>query len=209
MIQRVISSVGARLTAVVVVTSPAIVFAADAPGESEPSLFAGDIGNAIVTLVIFVGVLIVLGKFAWNPILAALQRREQFIRESLEDARRDREQAEQALREREAELRKASEEAAAVLDRARRDGEQTRNTARRDSRAEGDAMIDRAKREITAARDAAVRDLHDLVANLATDVAVKMLRRSLSEDEHRRLIEASLGEIRDQLGRNNGANHGG
>ena len=55
-----------------------------AAGEAadKPTLFTGDLGNIIWSLVTFVAVLIVLGKFAWKPILGALQQREDFIRDS-------------------------------------------------------------------------------------------------------------------------------
>src|SRR4030095_1653418 len=70
--------------------------AAEAAGLSP---FAGNVGNAIWTLVIFLLVLIILGKFAWGPVLSMLQEREKFIHTSLAEAKRDREEAEARLRE--------------------------------------------------------------------------------------------------------------
>ena len=63
------------------------------------SPFAGNVGNALWTLVIFLLVVTVLGKFAWGPILALLQQREEFIHRSLADAKRDREEAETRLKD--------------------------------------------------------------------------------------------------------------
>ena len=81
-------------------TKSFVAFPALAAEGGEPGgVFAGDIGNALWTLVIFGGVVFVLGKFAWKPILKGLQDREAFIRTSLEEARSDREQAEARLRE--------------------------------------------------------------------------------------------------------------
>src|SRR5215213_8933030 len=85
-----------------------------AEGHGEPSLFSGNVGNAIWTLVIFGLVVLVLGKFAWGPILGTLQARETFIRESLETAKRDRDEAEARLREYEARLAQARGEATAI-----------------------------------------------------------------------------------------------
>src|SRR5580765_7647146 len=67
--------------------------------EASPSLFSGDLGNAIWTLVIFFLLLGVLGKFAWKPLLSVLQNREKFIQESLASAKHDREAAEARLKE--------------------------------------------------------------------------------------------------------------
>src|SRR5262245_27567766 len=97
-------------------------WAAEAEHES-PSLFAGDLGNSFWTLLIFVLVLVVLGKYAWGPILNALQSREQFIREALEKAKREREEAEARLREYEERLAGARGEASAIVDEGRRDAE--------------------------------------------------------------------------------------
>src|SRR4051794_29717245 len=72
----------------------------EAAGGNNP--FAGDFGNALWTVVVFVVVLIVLGKFAWGPILKGLQARESYILESLEKAKTERETAEARLKEYEA-----------------------------------------------------------------------------------------------------------
>src|SRR5206468_544795 len=100
-----------------------IVRAAEEHGEAAggheaapPSLFSGDFGNALWTLAIFFLLLVVLGKFAWKPLLGALQKREQFIRDSLEAARRDREAAQAALRNYEQSIAKAHEEASAIVE---------------------------------------------------------------------------------------------
>src|ERR1700731_2885932 len=90
------------------------------------SPFAGNLGNAIWTLAIFVIVVVVLGKFAWGPILALLQQREEFIHRSLSDAKRDRDEAEARLKEYSAKLQRAQAEAAAIVDQARRDTERLR-----------------------------------------------------------------------------------
>jgi len=60
-----------------------------AEGGESPGIFAGDIGNIIWTLATFLVVVAVLGRFAWGPILSALQKREEFIRQSLEQAIRE------------------------------------------------------------------------------------------------------------------------
>ena len=94
----------------------------------DGNIFAGDLGNMIWTVVIFVLVLLVLGKFAWGPILEGLQARENFIRESLEEAKADRESAEERLREYEVKLAEARAEATALVEEGRRDAELVRQT---------------------------------------------------------------------------------
>ena len=60
--------------------------AESAEGAGGPSLFTGDLGNIFWSLLTFAAVIFVLGKFAWKPILGALQKREDFIRDSLKKA---------------------------------------------------------------------------------------------------------------------------
>ena len=78
------------------------------------SPFAGDLGNAVWTLVIFVIVVIVLGKFAWGPVLGLQRQREEFIHKSLSDAKHDRDQAEARLKEYAAKLQSAQAEASSA-----------------------------------------------------------------------------------------------
>ena len=79
--------------------------------EAPLSPFAGNVGNAVWTIVIFVIVVIVLGKFAWGPILSLLKEREDFIHKSLSDAKRDRDDAEARLKEYATRLQSAQAEA--------------------------------------------------------------------------------------------------
>ena len=97
--------------AVFLALAAASLHAAEEAPAAGLSPFAGNIGNAIWTLLIFVVVVVVLGKFAWGPVLALLQQREQFIHKSLSDAKHDREQAEASLKEYMAKLQSAQAEA--------------------------------------------------------------------------------------------------
>jgi F-type H+-transporting ATPase subunit b len=169
---------------------------AHAGGHGEPDIFDGSLVNSITTLVIFLIVLIVLGKFAWGPILAALQNREQFIHDSLAQAKRDRDEAETRLKEYTEQLQKAREEATGIVDEGRRDAEAVRKRVESEARAEADAMVERATREITLAKDTAISELYQLSAEMATDVAGRILRKELTPAEHQRLVSESIDEIK-------------
>ena len=163
--------------------------------EGESNLFAGDIGNAVWTLVIFVLVIVVLGKFAWTPLLEALQKREDFIRDSLEVAKEDRLAAEAQLKEYEEKLAKAQGEATEIIEEAKRDAETLRARLEEKARQESENMLDRARREIDIAKQSAVKELYSTSAQLATDIAGRVLQRELTAADHERLIEESIGEL--------------
>ena len=170
-------------------------------GGGEVNLFAGDLGNAIWTLVIFILVIVVLGKFAWGPLLSALQQREQFIRSSLQEAKDDREAAEARLQEYELRLQEAAAEATQIVEQGRQDADKAKVRIEETARTEADKLVDRAKREIDLARQAAIKDLYATSAGLATDIAGKVLKRELSPRDHERLIQESIEEL-DQQDRN-------
>jgi ATP synthase F1 delta subunit len=169
------------------------VLAAEA-GGSEPSLLAGDVGNVFWTILIFVLVLVVLGKYAWGPILKTLQARETFIHEALAKAKADRDAAEGRLREYEERLATARAEATAIVEEGRRDAEAVKRKIEEEAKHASDQAIERAKREIQMATDAATKDLYRLSAKLATDLAARVIGRELTSQDHDRLI-AEVGRL--------------
>ncbi len=169
---------------------------ASGEGGAEPSLFAGDYGNAIWTLVIFVTVIFVLGKFAWGPILKGLQQREEFIRDSLTSAKTEREEARNLLNEYTDQLNKAREDASAIVDEGRRDAEEVKKRVAQEARVEADAIISRAKREIELARDSAVKELHSRTIELAASVAGKIVRRQLTPADHKDLLDEAIADMK-------------
>jgi F-type H+-transporting ATPase subunit b len=186
----------ANILAAALLATPAALAATPAPSpEAANNVFAGDIGNALWTVIIFVLVLVVLGKFAWGPLLAGLQAREAYIRESLETARRDRKEAESRLREYEERLAASRTEATAIIDEGRRDAEAVKRKIEEQAKQESAKMIERARREIDAAATEATRQLYALSAHLATDLAARVIGRELDAKDHERLIEESIAEI--------------
>src|SRR5262245_46306652 len=118
-------SVASVVSVTVFVALTAIpLYAQEEGGGLSP--FAGNLGNAIWTLLIFLLVVVVLGKFAWGPVLATLRQREEFIHKSLSDAKRDREEAEKRLKEYTANLQSAQAQAMEIIEGARRDSERLR-----------------------------------------------------------------------------------
>jgi len=177
--------------------APALAHASEEGGAVTP--FAGDVGNALWVLVIFGLVVFVLGRFAWPPILAGLQAREKFIRDSLEEARRDRVAAEERLKQYEERLNAARSEATAIVDEARRDAEVARRRIENDAQDEAERILERAKREIALAKEGAVKDLYAVSARLTAEVAGKILAREINPSDHERLIRDAI----DRLGEEN------
>ncbi len=166
----------------------------------KPALLDWDLGSAFWSIIVFVVLLTVLRFAAWKPILEALQKREAFIRDSLEAAKRDRDESERILKEYSSKIEMAREEATAIVDEGRRDGEEVRKRIHAQAKSEADAMVERAKNEIGLARDAAVKELYDRTVVLATSVAGKIVRKELTPADHRSLVEESLAEMERMKG---------
>jgi F-type H+-transporting ATPase subunit b len=186
MIKRMLITLAALSMAI-----PALAAEAEHGGEA-PSLFAGDIGNSFWTVLIFAIVLLVLGKFAWGPILGTLQARESFIHEALAKAKHDRDEAEARLREYEAKLASARGEATAIVEEGRRDAEVVKRQIEAAAKAEADKSIERARREIQIATDTATKQLYTLSARLATQMAARVVGRELTAQDHERLIAEAI-----------------
>ncbi len=168
---------------------------AHAAEGGENNIFAGDLGNVLWTLVIFFLVLAVLRKYAWDPLLDSLKAREDFIRESLARAKKDRDRAEVRLREYDEKLTEARAEATAIVEEGRRDAEVLRQRIEEEARSEAEKMIQRAKREIGIAKETAVKELYTLSGTLATDIASRIVARELKPEDHERLISESIAEL--------------
>ncbi len=179
---------------VVLISTPAVF----ATSGGESNIFAGDLGNAVWTLLVFLLVVFVLGKFAWGPLLSVLQERESFIRDSLAEAKQDREKAEATLAEYTDKLHDARIEATAIVEEGRRDAEVVKATIEEQARDESDKMIERAKREIEIAKVTAIRDLYKTSAALATDVASRVLKREVKAEDHERLIAEAIEQLGGQ-----------
>ncbi len=187
----------AIVVALVALLPVAVSLASDAKGGS-PSIFAGDIGNVVWTLVIFFVVLFILGRFAWGPILSQLQARENFIHDSLAKADEARAAAASQLKEYEQKMAAARAEAAAIVDEGRRDGEVVKQKIESDARAEAEAALERAKREIGIAKETAIKDLYGVAGKLAVGVAGKIIHKELSATDHEQLIADSIAKLESQ-----------
>jgi len=169
---------------------------ASAAEEAEAlSPFAGNVGNAVWTLLIFVIVVLILGKFAWGPVLSLLKQREEFIHKSLTDAKKDRDEAEARLKDYAAKLQSSQAEAVAIIERARQDAERLRDELRQRAHSEADTMVKNAEREIESQTKQAVRQIRQEAADLSVSIASKLLQRNVTKEDNEKLIADALKEI--------------
>ena len=172
-----------------------------ASGGGEENIFSGNLGNAVWTIVVFGLVLFVLGKYAWGPLLEAMQQREQFVHDSLAEAKREREEAKKQLEEHTSQLNAARAEATEIVEEGRRDSLAVKARIEEEAREESQKTLERAKREIDLAKQMAIKELYTSSATLATEMASRILQKELSPAEKDKLIARSLDEL-EQLDTN-------
>ena len=159
------------------------------------SPFAGNLGNAIWTLVIFIIVVIVLGKFAWGPILGLLQERESFIHKALADAKHDRDEAEARLKEYAAKLQTAHAEAGTIVEDARRDAERLREEIRQRAKSDADKLVANAERQIQLQTSKALEQIRREAVDLSVMLASKIIQRNLTKADNEKLIDEALKQV--------------
>ncbi|MCH8038853.1 MAG: F0F1 ATP synthase subunit B [Nitrospinae bacterium] len=134
----------------------------------------------------------VLYKFALPPIVEALETRERKIRDSIEQAEQNRATAEQRLREYEAKLLGAAREVEAIMVEAKTKAQRLLEDNEQRLRAESARIREETTQEIERERRKALQEIRHKTADLAILVAEKVLARSLTDDDHRRLAEEAL-----------------
>ena len=169
--------------------------AGDGHAEAAPTPFAGTIAQSIAAIVVFLVVFAVLKQKAWGPMIKGLSDRENKIRRDIEEAEAARARSEATLREYQAQLATAEQKVRDLLAKATADAEQIATNVRARTQQEAEETKDKATREIDTARRDAVRQVHEQAAILATNVAEKILRRSLNAEDQRDLVAASLDEL--------------
>jgi F-type H+-transporting ATPase subunit b len=171
--------------------------------SKPPDVFGKALDLGIWTLVVFLVLLWVLARFAWKPLLQGLEHRESTIRSELEQAQHERQEA-QALNERwKDEMAKAQDQVRGLLDEARRNGQHAAEELLNKAKADAQAERERGRREISLATDQALQQIAAQTANLAALVSSKALRREMTPDDHRRLVDEALAEL-NQARRKNG-----
>ena len=143
--------------------------------------------------VVSFGILLwVLYKFAFPPILEALETRERKIRDSIEQAEQNRVTAEQRLAEYEAKLNGAAQEAEAIVADAKVKAQRLLEENEQRLRTESERIQAETTQEIERERRKALQDIRNEAADLALTVAERVLERSLSDDDHRRLAQQAV-----------------
>ena len=159
----------------------------------SPAWFQTDL--AVWSFAVFLGLLGLLTKFAWKPIMDGLEKREQGIADTIAATQAANEDAKRMLASYERRLAEATDEVRGMLEEARRDADATRQTIVAEARKAAEDEKARARHEIGLAKDEALAAIADRAGDLAVEVAGKFLREKLGRDDQARLVRDSVASL--------------
>jgi len=158
-------------------------------------MFDVNLGLSVWTTLVFLSLLGILWKFAWGPILGAVQAREDGIQDRLDQAANQRDEAAKLLAEHRQQMAGARRQAQQMMAEGKEAGERVRQDIEDKARAEGDVMIERARESIEREKDAALEELRKESVDLALAAAAKLVQESLDEKKDRELVMGFIEEL--------------
>jgi len=159
-------------------------------------LLTPHLGLFFWSLISFLLVLFILGKYAWKPILKSLEERETKIADSIATAQKVRAEMDQLKADNEKLLQEAREERSNILKEAREAKDKMISEAKEQAKTEAEKMIADARRQIENEKNAALTEVKNQVGVLAVEVAEKILRKELSDAQAQdQYIKALAGDI--------------
>ena len=164
-------------------------------GTAWDTLFAVDTGLSLWTLLTFGAMVLILWRFAWKPLLGALDAREKGIQDAIDEARQQREEAQRLVEEQQAKLAESRRQAQSIVAQSREAADQLRRELETKARKESHAIIEGARREIERERDAAVETLRRESVELAMAAASRLLSERLDDDRDRQLVMSYVDEM--------------
>ncbi len=165
-------------------------------GEAAKDIFAPRLDLTIWTIIVFVVLLLVLRQWAWKPMLAGLQGRENRLRGALDEAQTARDEAHKLRDQIQAEMAKLNDKIREMMDEARREGQQNKERMIAEGRKEIQDESERKRREIQMEAERAKQELWNQTAQLVTLVSAQVIGRSLNADDQRNLVEQAIAEMR-------------
>ena len=193
MLARSARPIGALAALLAVTASPA--FASETAKGGPPNLLDPNVGVMAWTLVIFVLLMVVLSKFAYKPLFAAVEASEKALEDAIEGAKRDRAAAESLLAQQKAHLETARADAQQIIADSRATAEKMRTDLLAQTKTQQEEMIEQARRAIEGEKAAAIAALRTEAIDLAIAGASRVIERNLDSTGNRQIVESFLASL--------------
>lgn len=167
-------------------------------GEHKGGLLDIDPGLIIWTLITFFLLLLLLGKFAWGPIVKTLQEREEKIKNSLEEAEKARRDAESLMAKNNEVLAQAERDAQDIARKAKEAADRLKGEIAEQAKLEASKLIENAKKEIENEKNSALLSLRQQVTEMAVGAAGKIIAANLDAGKHKQLVDDFIRQMPSQ-----------
>lgn len=157
-----------------------------------------DWGTTIVTLATFVILLALLKKFAWGPLKEVMDKRERDINKDIDDAEQAKINAQKLEEENRKTLKETQDEVQRILDDAKVQARKQHEEIIHEANVRANGMIETAQSEINSEKERALADINNQVSELSVLIASKVLRKEISEQDQKDLVEKYLKEAGDK-----------
>ena len=154
-----------------------------------------DPGLYIWSIIIFLVLAFLLMKFAWKPLLAMLEKREDNIRQSLLDAEKARDELANVKEDTEKLLNEARTESQAIVAAGKKNADRMKEEIVEKAQSKSDTILEDAKKQINLEKDRAILKVKAEVVNLSMEVAKKLIKKNLSKEDNLKLINDSISNI--------------
>lgn len=190
--------VGALAAALLLSATPA--FASNEPAGGSMNMLEPKAGLMFWTLLIFVFLLVVLSKFAFKPLFAAVEAREKALEDSIEGAKQDRATSATLLAEQRALLESARTDAQQIIADSRSTAEKMRADMLAATKSQQEEMIEQARRAIEGEKASAIAALRTEAVELAIAGASRVIEQNLDSTGNRKIVEDFLASLNGAKG---------
>ncbi|MEP6495885.1 MAG: F0F1 ATP synthase subunit B [bacterium] len=163
--------------------------------EGSRPFMQPDTGLMFWTLIIFIGLLFVLSKFAFGPLTKAVAARERSLQEAIDAAKADRDAAAKLLQQHQTQIEAARGDAQKLIADGRAVAEKMRTDLLEQTRKEQQDMLERARKDIESEKQKAIAILRREAVDLALAGASKVIEQNLESQKNRQLVESYLASI--------------
>lgn len=150
------------------------------------------LGDMIFYLISFLIMAALVWHFAWKPVTQMMQKRAAKIADDIDSAEHSRDSAAKLAAKRQAELKGSRQEAATIIDNAKKSGESQRTTIIETAQKDAQALKSRAEEDAKQARTDALKGAKDDVANLSVEIAEKLIKKQLNAKDQQELIDSYI-----------------
>ncbi len=161
----------------------------------KEGLLKVDPGLLLWTIITFFVLVLLLWKTAWKPIVEALDSRAEKIRGDIDNAEQARQKAEKLLEQHRQLMDNSKNEAAQIISKGREEAERLKNEIVEKASNDARVMVERARAEINLAKDNAINDIKKEVVTLSTEIAGKIVGKTLKPEDQKSFVEETLNKI--------------